>query len=71
MIATNLFLTNVLIAGEYSGPFQTSKRKLFFAKIVNNYKLPTVFKNNFKLDFKQGPECDSVLGFILPVSLDI
>ena len=30
--STNLFLTNVLIADEYSGPFQTSERKLFLQK---------------------------------------
>ena len=71
MIAINLFLINVLIADEYSGPSQTSKRELFFAKIVNDYKLMTVFKKSFKLDFRQGPECDSASGFILPVSLPI
>ena len=70
MIALNQFLTNALIADEYSEPFQTSKRELFFAKTVNDYKLLTVFKKSFKLDFRQDPECDSASG-ILPVSLPI
>ena len=45
VIARNLFLTNVPIADEYSGPFQTSNRKLFLQKsstttsCYNNYKL--------------------------------
>ena len=61
VIALNLFLINVLIADEYSGPFQKSKS--FFAKIVKDYKLLTVFKKNYKLDFGQGPECNSALDF--------
>ena len=38
-------------------------RGSFFAKIVKDYKLLTVFKKNYKLDFRQGPEFNSALGF--------
>ena len=71
MIAFNLSLTNVAIADEYSGPFQISRREFFLQKTVSDYKLPTIFKKTFKLDFRQGSECDSESGFILPVSLPI